>query len=87
MKRLELHACPVRDCRGKRQRWEAVCGTCWPLLPFDKRKAILDARKARARHLEASASIDAVAWLNEHRPADLAAKIMGERDAGAAEPP
>lgn len=82
MNRLQLHACPVRGCGGKRQRWEAVCGTCWPLLPFDKRKAILEARKARARHLEATASMDAVAWLNAHRPAEQTAKILGEHDDG-----
>jgi hypothetical protein len=82
MNRLQLHACPVRGCAGERQRWEAVCGTCWALLPFDKRRAVLDARKARARHLEAAASIDAVAWLNAHRPAVQVAKILGEQGEG-----
>lgn len=78
MERGALHACPVRDCPGQRQRWMAVCAACWHRLPHDHRAPIVAARNAKARHLEASAAMKAVNWLNAHAPAQQAARITGE---------
>lgn len=69
-----------RGCRGRIERWQAICDRCWGRLPHDKRKPIMDARRDRAPHLVSGAIIAAVAWLRDHDPADLAARVTGERE-------
>jgi hypothetical protein len=65
-------------CRCSVPAWKRLCDSCWRLLPFARRLAITDARRARAPHLVASLSIDAARWLETNRPADLAARRIGE---------
>ena len=70
--------CAVQGCGRVHPFWQAVCSTCWPLLPVDYRAAIRKARDARAKHLEAKASIAAVEWLNIRSPWAEAARRTGD---------
>jgi predicted amidophosphoribosyltransferase len=69
-----------RGCRGDVESWQALCGTCWGRLPFDLRNRISAARRDRAPHLVSAAVTAAAAWLKEHSPAQLAARMLGERE-------
>lgn len=74
-----IELCPVPDCGARRERWQAVCRHCWGLLPVDRKRAIMTARRIGARHIEAKESIAATAWLAEQMPQRAAARVCGER--------
>jgi hypothetical protein len=82
--RNAAHICRVPGCGNVRQRWAEVCHTCWRMLPCDKQNALKEAKRSRAAHRIATASIDAVNWLKAHSPARQAAQLLGEaKDLGA----
>lgn len=76
--RQTAHDCPVAGCPRTRRYWQAVCDSCWARVPDDIRGRIASARAAKAKHREGAASIEAVAWLNAHSPAAIAARRLGE---------
>ncbi len=74
----EPHLCA--SCRSTIPHWKRLCDACWRLLPWGKRKPIMDARDARAPHILASRVAEAVGWLRNHSPAAEAARRQGERE-------
>lgn len=74
---MGVHLCPGCST-GHRERWQAVCRTCWKRMPADMRGAILSAQASKARHLEAKAAMEATAWLRAHPAGADAARITGE---------
>lgn len=72
----------ARQCRAGcgrlRQTWADFCPACWKRLPGDVAGALVAARRAKAPHLMARASIAAMDWLRTHSPAVEAARRIGE---------
>lgn len=84
MIRNAAHICRVPGCSNVRQHWAEVCQACWRLLPCDKQEALKAAKRSKAPHRIAQASIDAINWIVQHSPARQAARITGEgQDLGA----
>jgi hypothetical protein len=82
--RSAAHPCPVAACGNLRDRWAAVCRSCWRRLPEDLRRRIKQARAAKAAHRVAAAEMAAVAWLNAHPVSEAIARACGDHDPPAA---
>jgi predicted amidophosphoribosyltransferase len=67
-------------CRSTVPHWKRLCDSCWSLLPWPRRRAIIDARDAKAPHLVTARVLDAAEWLKQNSPAAQAARRMGERE-------
>jgi hypothetical protein len=65
-------------CGRRLERWQRVCDPCWQRLPHDMTRAICAAKASRNPLSVADSAREAVAWLNEHSPAALAARQLGE---------
>lgn len=63
---------------ARMQPWQRICGACWKLLPFERRRAIAEAGQERKRHVVAGLAADAARWLKQHSPAAEAARRTGE---------
>ncbi|HWT12278.1 MAG TPA: hypothetical protein VN231_05965 [Allosphingosinicella sp.] len=74
----EPRACLTAGCGAAIPHWKLLCDGCFGRLPWPRRRAIVDARQARAPHLVFQHSRSAASWLAEHSPADEAARRMGE---------
>lgn len=82
-RRDEPRACMA--CGAAIAAWKRLCDGCFRRLPWPRRRAICEARAARAPHLVHQHSRDAAAWLAEHSPAREAARRLGEgEDEGSA---
>ena len=71
--------CPVPQCARPRERWQAVCPSCFRRLPSDLRSRFDAARAARAPHRISAVTIDAIRWLGDHAPAVAISRVIGER--------
>lgn len=66
-------------CRSSVVR-PGLCDTCFGLLPWPRKKKLIDARADKAPHLISLAISEGVDWLKHHGPAAEAARRAGERD-------
>ena len=72
------HLCLVMGCERPIPRWKRLCDEHFRALPFDQRKAIAEAGQAKAPHIVADLTRKAAAWIEEHKPAAVIARQMGE---------
>ncbi len=70
MMRNARHPCPVSYCGNARDRWAAVCKSCYRRLPADVIAKFHEARELRRADLKFKAGVAARDWLNAHAPAD-----------------
>jgi hypothetical protein len=76
----EPRTCLTPGCGAAIAAWKRLCDPCFARLPRPRRKAIIEARQARAPHLVQQHSRAAAEWLAKHSPAAEAARRLGERE-------
>jgi hypothetical protein len=76
----EPRHCMTSGCGAAIPHWKKLCDGCWGRLPWPRRKAIIEAREAKAPHLVHSLSEAAAIWLKDNSPAAAAARVTGERE-------
>lgn len=74
--RRHRHVCLARGCGAPLERWQRFCLRCWRRLPWDKRRAIAEAKATP--HIASQLAIEAAQWLSAHSPAQEAARRLGE---------
>ena len=80
------NACRVKGCGRTIPGWQRICTPCFRLLPFNRRQEIAEAGQAKAPHIVARLTLDAIRWLDDRAASAAAAaaaetaRRMGERD-------
>jgi len=68
--------CIVRGCGLPVAGWQWLCGRCFRVLPFARRKALAEAPP----HRRIGEARDAASFLEANSPAAVAARRIGERE-------